>query len=253
MRLLSALGFLAVLWAGLTCSPVRAAALPPFALSPQHVAISALYDGQDLTVTGEAPAGSQVVVRLAGEPRSFDMKRKGRVLGLLWMNTEKVTFSEAPSVFLVAASPETPAASLAALGVPGLSGKITVASQEPDKAALVTEFLKYQQAEKLYRENAGQVTLGPDAGQRRPFTAVLHLPSRLSPGAYAVEVLALQDGAVAARGDVSLQASFVGAPAFLADMAFGHGALYGILASIIAILGGLVIGQLFRGAKSGAH
>ena len=44
-----------------------------------------------------------------------------------------------------------------------------------------------------------------------------------------------------------------GAPAFLADMAFDHGTLYGILASVIAILGGLIISRIFQGSKSGAH
>ncbi|MEA4857603.1 TIGR02186 family protein [Solidesulfovibrio sp.] len=252
MRRLSALALAVGLTAALA-APARAASLPPLTLAPQAVAINSLYNGTDLTVTGDVPAGSQVVVRLAGEPETFRMKQKARVLGVLWMNTEKVAFAGAPSVFLVAASPEAAAAVVSGLGVPGLARTITVESNDPDKAALLAEFLKFQQAEQLYLENAGQVTLGPDAGDTRPFTAVLRLPSRLSPGAYAVEVLALDNGAVAARGQATMTASFVGAPAFLADMAFGHGALYGILASIIAILGGLVIGQLFSGSKSGAH
>ncbi|WP_428564727.1 MAG: TIGR02186 family protein [Solidesulfovibrio sp. DCME] len=254
MRRLPALALALAL--GLTAAlaaPALAASLPPLTLAPQAIAINSLYNGTDLTVTGQAPAGSQVVVRLAGAAQTFPMKEKGRVLGLLWMNTDKVSFANAPSVFLVAASPEAPAEAVATFGVPGLAPGITVESHDPDTAQLVAEFLKFQKSEKLYLENAGQVTLGPDAGDTRPFTAVLHLPSRLSPGAYTVEVLALDGGAVAARGQATIKASFVGVPAFLADMAFGHGALYGILASIIAILGGLVIGQLFSGSKSGAH
>ncbi|WP_300156876.1 TIGR02186 family protein [Solidesulfovibrio sp.] len=230
-----------------------AESLPPLAVSPQAVAIDSLYNGEDLTVTGQVPAGSQVVVRLSGEPRTFRMKEKGRVLGVLWMNTDKVSFSGAPSVFLVAASKDAPAGDVASLGVPGLAKAIKVETHDPDPSALTAEFLRFQKAEKLYLENAGQVTLGPDAGDMRPFSAVLRLPSRLSPGAYSVEVLALRDGAVAASAAASVNASFVGAPAFLADMAFGHGTLYGVLASIIAILGGLVIGQIFSGSKSGAH
>ena len=79
------------------------------------------------------------------------------------------------------------------------------------------------------------------------------MPSRLSPGAYTIEAVAIKDGAVVARGASAITAAFVGAPAFLADMAFGHGLLYGILASIIAILGGLIISQIFSGSKGGAH
>lgn len=225
----------------------------PFTVSPQSISISALYNGTDLTVTGKAPAGSQVVVRLAGEPVTLQMKEKGRALGVLWMNLDKVAFANAPKVFLVAASNGTPAASVTQLGVPGLASQIAVTAKDADKTKLVSEFLKYQKSEKLYVENAGQVSLGPDVDGQRGFTAVLHLPSRLSPGTYSVEALAVKDGAVAAQSQTAVQASFVGIPKFLAAMAFDHGTLYGILASVIAILGGVVIGRIFSGSKGGAH
>lgn len=252
MRRLLTLAAVAGLLAALT-APARADSLPPLTLAPQAVAIDLLYNGRDLTVSGQAPAGSQVLVRLAGEAKTFHMKEKGRVLGVLWMNTDKVAFSGAPSVFLVAASAGVSAETVDSLGVPSLAKRIAVESHDPDKAALTAEFLKFQKSEKLYIDNAGQVTLGADAGAMRPFTAVLHLPSRLSPGSYTVEAMALQNGAVTAQGSATVTASFVGTPAFLANMAFDHGTLYGVLASVIAILGGLVISWIFRGSKSGAH
>jgi len=236
-----------------TPAPAQTPMAVPLQANPKTIAIDSLYNGMDLTVTGKVPAGSQVVLRLAGEPATFHMKQKGKVFGLLWMNLDKVAFADAPKVFLVAASDQVPAEAMARLGVPGLSDRITVEAQNPDKAALVAEFLKYQKAEKLYKENAGEVALGPDAGATRDFTAVLHMPSRLSPGTYTIEAMALKDGATVAQGNDSIQAAFVGAPAFLADMAFGHGLLYGVLASIIAIAGGVIIGQIFSGSKGGAH
>jgi hypothetical protein len=250
-RILVSLAFLALFAA----VPARAhtASLVPMDVSPKAITINSLYNGMDLTITGQIPAGSQVVARLVGEPTTMHMKEKGKVFGLLWMNLDKVVFAGAPKVFLVAASRETPGKAVAKLGVPGLADQITVTSADADKTKLVTEFLKYQTAEKLYKENAGEVVLTPDAGDTRNFTVVLHVPSRLSPGAYRVEALAVKDGAVVGRGDLTITASFVGAPAFLADMAFGHGGLYGVLASIIAIAGGLLISQIFRGAKGGAH
>jgi hypothetical protein len=250
-RILASLALFSVLAA----MPARADAASLVALdaSPKSIAIDSLYNGMDLTITGQIPAGSQVVARLVGEPTTMHMKEKGKVFGLLWMNLDKVAFAGAPKVFLVAASHETPGEAVAKLGVPGLADQITVTSTDADKAKLVAEFLKYQTTEKLYKENAGEVALTPDAGDTRNFTAVLHVPSRLSPGAYRVEAMAVKDGAVVGRGDLTITASFVGAPAFLADMAFGHGALYGVLASIIAIAGGLLISQIFRGAKGGAH
>jgi hypothetical protein len=244
-----------VLFALLAAVPASAdtSSLVPLDVSPKTITIDSLYNGMDLTVTGHVPAGSQVVVRLVGEPTTMHMKEKGKVLGLLWMNLDKVAFAGAPKVFLVAASHETPGEAIAKLGVSGLANQITVTSADADKSKLVAEFLKYQTAEKLYKENAGEVAITPDTGDTRNFTAVMHVPSRLSPGAYTVEAIAVRDGSVIGQGALTIEASFIGAPAFLADMAFGHGALYGILASIIAIAGGLIISQIFRGAKGGAH
>lgn len=228
-------------------SPVSVTATPPV------IAIGALYNGMNIQVSGKVPTGAQVIVRVAGEPTTFHMKEKGKVLGVLWMNRDKVAFENAPKVFLVAASSGVSADEAAKHGVPGLAERIKVEPADGDKAALVAEFLTFQKIEKLYLENAGSVTLGQAEGEETAFTANLRMPSRLSPGAYNLEVLAVKDGAVAARGETALEAKFVGAPAFLADMAFGHGTLYGILASVIAILGGIVIGQIFSGSKSGAH
>lgn len=250
-RILSTLLVLGALCALPTLA--RAGDLPPFTISPPAIHIGALYDGMNMTVTGKAPAGCQVVVRLAGEPATFNMKEKGRVLGVLWMNLDKVAFENAPKVFLVAASKDTAPDMVARLGVAGLADRIGVAAKDGEKAQLIAEFLKFQKTEKLYLENAGQVSLGPDVDGQRSFTAVLRLPSRLSPGAYSMEVLAVKGKDILARADASVSASFIGAPAFLADMAFGHGTLYGILASVIAILGGLIISQIFSGSKSGAH
>ena len=226
---------------------------PALTATPPAIRIDALYNGMDLTVTGKAPAGSQVAVRLAGEPGEFHMKQKGKVLGVLWMNLDKVTFAGAPKVFLIAASKGTPEASVAHLGIPGLAERIRVEAKDPDKAGLVQEFLHYQKTEKLYKEHAGTVTLGQAADGMQPFTAVLHVPSRLSPGTYTVEAFAVSGNAETALGEVDVAASFVGVPAFMADMAFNHGLLFGILASVIAILGGLIIGQLCSGSKGGAH
>ena len=66
----------------LAVTPGRALAQSPvsFNTSPQAISINALYNGLDLTVTGEIPAASQVVVRLAGEPTTFTMPADPPVL-----------------------------------------------------------------------------------------------------------------------------------------------------------------------------
>jgi hypothetical protein len=48
-----------------------------------------------------------------------------------------------------------------------------------------------------------------------------------------------------------LTVAMVGFPAFLASLAFQHGAAYGVLAVVIAIVTGFAMGFLFKGG--GGH
>ncbi|MGO9531585.1 MAG: TIGR02186 family protein, partial [Syntrophobacteraceae bacterium] len=62
---------------------------------------------------------------------------------------------------------------------------------------------------------------------------------------------AIRNGEVIARAEQPLTVNLVGFPALLAQLAFGHAALYGILATLIALLAGLAVGLIFQG--KGAH
>ncbi len=224
------------------------------AVSPADVSIGALYNGEWMTVTGTVPAGADVVVRFTGAPHEIHMKEKGKALGLLWMNLDSLTFSGVPRVCLVQSS--RPLGELGAagqqLGLAGVSAGFGVESAAGDKHYLVPEFLKLKQGEGLYSEKTGGVELAPAENGMQAFAAKVFLPSRLSPGHYLAEAFAVQDGAVVATASLPVPAELVGAPAFLANLAFNHGAWYGVLASIIAILGGLLIGMVFQ-SKGGAH
>jgi len=97
----------------------------------------------------------------------------------------------------------------------------------------------------------GNITYGPASDGKRSFTAEIPIPSRLSPGAYLVELIAVRDGSIIARAEQPVTANLVGFPALLSNLAFGHAALYGILATVMAVLAGLAIGIVFQ--SRGAH
>ena len=124
---------------------------------------------------------------------------------------------------------------------------ITVHGVDENPATLVDELVRLKQKEGLYRQNAGTVEVKQGA-----VSADIVLPSRLTPGAYTVEITAVKDGAIVASATQSIEASLVGAPSFLAQMAFNRGALYGVMATLVAILSGLAIGIVFQ-SKGGAH
>jgi len=221
-----------------------------FSVSPQGVTIHTFYNGASVTVTGAAPEGSQIVVRFSGAPEKVAMKEKGKALGLLWMNMNTLHFSGVPKVYLVESS--APLADLGAvgatLGLEGLTDSMEIEPATADRAMLLPELVKLKKSEGLYREQSDGVAV--KVGQGR-FEAKLAIPSRLSPGEYVLEVFAVKNGLIVAQGSQPLEAKLVGAPAFLADLAFNHAIWYGVLASIIAIVAGLGIGLVFQ--SKGAH
>lgn len=216
--------------------------------------MDALYDGTTLSVSGEVPAGSDVVLRLVGAPETLHLREKGKVFGLLWMNVGTVEFENVPGVYLVAASRsfDDLGAAGAALRVGGLHERIV--QQHPaaaDELDAVTELLRLKIGNGLYAESAQQVRLAEDKDGVRAFTASLSVPSALAPGEYTLEAVAVRDGAVLGSASAPVRAQLVGLPAWLSRMAFDNGLLYGVLATVIAILSGLAIGMVFQ--SKGAH
>lgn len=228
----------------------RAAGDLEFSLNPASIQIDALYNGATLAVTGLAPAGSEVIVRFLGAPGEQHMKQKGRALGLLWMNLGSLTYKGVPSVYLVTGTKPLDELGPAAepFGLKGVESEFSVEPAASDTPEARGEFVKLKASEGLYRQNPAGVILDPATGA---FRTDLRIPSRLSPGSYMVEVAALKDGQVVASSRKNIQVNLVSAPALLADMAFGHSALYGVLATIIALLAGLAIGLVFQ--SKGAH
>ena len=222
-------------------------------VAPGAIDIGATYNGTSLAIEGWVPEGSQVVLRVVGTTQNVALKQKGKVFGLLWMNRNTLHFGNVLSVCLIDASAplQTLGAAGGSLGLNGLAEKITIDPSDADRSMLLPEFLRLKGQEGLYQENTGGVQLGQAQDGRQPFSARLTIPSRLSPGSYTVETYAVKDGVIAAQASQVVPARLIGAPAFLADLAFNHAAWYGVLASVIAILGGLGIGLVFQ--SKGAH
>ena len=82
-------------------------------------------------------------------------------------------------------------------------------------------------------------------------TASFPLPTNTRPGTYKVCLSVIQDGKVVSHACTDLTVAMVGFPALLASLAYQHGAAYGVLAVVIAIVTGFAMGFLFKGG--GGH
>lgn len=211
------------------------------------------YNGASIPVTGSVPEGSLVVVRFIGKIGEVTMKQKGKAMGLLWMNMNTLHFFHVPAICLVELSAPLAGSGQAGekLGLAGVADSVVIEPASADRAMLLPELLKLKKSEGLYREDADAVKLDGAKDGRQAFSAQVSVPSRLSPGEYSVEVFAVKDGAVIAQEVKPITARLVGSPAFIAKLAFDHGVWYGVLASVIAIFAGLIVGRIFQ--SKGGH
>lgn len=233
----------------LLCGSLWAADECAVNIRPNLITIGTNYDGMSLSVTGTVPAGSAVVLRMIGDRKELHLKQKGKVFGLLWMNLATVTIQDVPNVFLLGVDSDVYDAGSANwkglnLGLDSLRG-------ETDET-IYAEFLKLKQGEGLYKVQEGVISYGPEQDGQRPFTASLAVPSALHKGIYEVQAFAVRDGAVVCQATQELHAELVGFPSLLADLAFNNSLIYGIAATIIAILAGLLMTVVFKD-KGGAH
>lgn len=226
-------------------------------VEPSIIDIGALYNGTAVTATGSIPADSEAVIRFVGASCDLHMKQRGKVGGIMWMGLDSLTFKGAPGVCLVSSAVDLDhlAAdgdeSIGFLKLSGLRNSVRIEAEGGDHKGVFEEFLKLKQKEGLYRQTIGNIRYGEASGGQKTFQADIPVPSRLVPGSYTLELSAVRNGKVIARVEQPVAVNLSGFPALLARLAFGLPALYGILATLIALLTGLVIGAVFQG--KGAH
>jgi hypothetical protein len=243
---------LGVLLAGVL--PAGAAA-PTLTVSPASVQIGAFFHGQAVALSGTIPAGAQAVLEVVGPSAEETLMRKGR-RGGLWMNVGKILVHDAPSLYLVMSSTQellTAVNPLATWGYKALKQRITFTGDiEPaERQEFLGQFLQLKESQHIYGTWPRGLKVGAAAGGTSPVSGTFSLPTITKPGAYKVCLSVIENGKVVSSTCADLTVAMVGFPALLASLAFQHGAAYGVLAVIIAIVTGFAMGFLFKGG--GGH
>jgi uncharacterized protein (TIGR02186 family) len=224
-------------------------------LDKSAIEITAFYNGTTVLARGTVPAGSEAVVRVSGKDEVLHLKKKGKVGGLLWMNTGDLTIENAPKIYLLYSSStgqEILADPKLGVSLDSLRDRIRILPESEDQKFFFNEFLKMKKDDAVYAEFPGTVTYRDQPDGTRQFQASLQIPPRMSEDDYTIEVLAVKEGNLIGQASSDLQVKMVGFPEQLARMAFQRSLLYGILSVLIAVAAGFFMGTLFRG-KGGAH
>ena len=246
-------GVTAVLMFGLVLglSGDAAAAAPELRLVPNEVEIGSFFEGAQVELQGTIPEGAAAVVEVLGSTATEELLRKGR-RGGLWMSVGEIRVHHVPSLYLVeSSSPE----------IPGLTGqetpwgfaalqrevKFSGSIEAGEQGKFFQDFLELKKHGQVYRILPGSLKVSAAREGGSAVRGIIPLPAKVPPGKYQVRLSAVQDGRLLQQKEALLEVRMVGFPAMLWDMAQQQGALYGILAVVIAIVTGFVMGILFKG------
>jgi len=223
-------------------------------LAKSTLQITTFYNGQTLEATGTVPADADVVIEVSGPKKAVHLKEKGKVAGFLWMNKTDVSLENTPAVYMVYTPANGDRLLTPELGVgyKALVKDIEIEPASEDKAFVFGEYVKLMEKWGVYAVHEGSISYDTPKDGVKTFKATLVIPPKMNAGSYQVRAVAVKNGAVTGTDEQQLAIELTGFPKVIASLAFGKPLLFGIMAVVIAIATGLIIGALFKGG-GGAH
>lgn len=231
-------------------------------LEPNVITIGTFFNGTQLTVSGRVGAENEVVVVIGGKPEDLKLKKKGKALGLLWMNMGSVHFNNVPNVYMLYSSKGIMELAKSnpgkweqlGIGFESLTKKMEIKAPQAERDNLAQEFIKLKQSQDLYTSHPGEIHFETKNGTERFFKADIWIPSRMAVGDYQVRVLEIHKGVIVNTTLNQLTVKLQGTPAMLSSLAFNHSLFYGGLAVLVAVAAGLIMDFFFgTGKGGGAH
>jgi uncharacterized protein (TIGR02186 family) len=231
------------------------------AASKNLVEIGLSYRGDQIHFFGVNPVpGSDLIIRLTAE-KSEEVKLsvKGRV-GPVWMTVKQYDVTGSPFMYKIHSNKPmsqiiSPAlAQELELGYPGVRHqmKMHLARGEaaPDDADKVfTGLIKIKEEANLY--NIVEDPKRLEISEGRLFKHYFRFPPAATEGRYLVESFAFQNGELVGYGKDVIEIKKVGLEAWMTNTSQNQPVLFGILAVVIALGAGLLVGMIFK--KGGHH
>lgn len=223
-----------------------------------HIKIDFFYHGDEVTVSGTSDQGVDIVIKIASPESHQIFKKKGKVAGLLWMNTGTLNFDNVPNLYFLHStkkiedllSPDERDENIIGYDALMRHAEIAPVENETDKERWFKEFVRFREASRLYQVSSSDVKI-TEKGNVQNYYIKIPWPYQSSPGEYTVTVYAVKDKKVIDKAETKVMVEQVGIVKTLAQMAKEKGALYGIISIAVAVAAGFGVGMIFR--KGGAH
>ena len=222
-------------------------------IQPNVMDIGTFYSPEQVKISGEVPSGHNVIVEIAGPAANGLFDLKGR-MGPFWMTRGKAEMVGAPAMYVLllpGGRDWHKEASALGLGLDKLREKISIQSAALPPDELFNMFVELKKSEGLYAEQDDAVTYAPADDGRRRFTAVYSFPRSTVTGKYQIKATAVANGAKIREQSHDFLVEEVGFVRLVYDLATNQRLTYGILAVVIALFTGAVMGLLFK--SRGGH
>lgn len=218
-------------------------------VSPNAVHIRESFRGAPVTISAEIPRGASAVLELRGFAHEDHLLRQGR-RGGLWMSVGEVTVHGAPSVYYLLSTPDMPSHSDigSQWGYNALQKQVEFKGAIPREGSgkLFEQFVKLKESEGLYGIFPTSLKLTDTSKDKSTVEGQLPLPSNIGPGNYRIVLSVLNSGKLLEQKSFELPIEMRGLPGLLGSLANEHAAFYGLIAVVIAIVTGFVMGFLFK-------
>lgn len=223
-------------------------------LSQSRVSITTSFAGSQILVFGavretgaEAEAPFDIIVTVSGPREPVTVRKKDRVAGI-WVNTEAVEITAAPTFYAISTSRDMDEIlSMTedlrhSITIPRAIRSAGLADQVDEVEAFTDALIRIREKDGTYRVEEGGVTM---IGQPL-FRTDINLPSNISEGSYTARIFMTRDKSVVASFTDVLDVRKVGFERWIYTLAQEQAVLYGLLSLAIAIAAGWSASAVFR-------
>jgi uncharacterized protein (TIGR02186 family) len=220
-------------------------------VEPSREETGVFYRGARLTVSAAVDSATAVAVLVSGDAGDLHLRTKVRTWGAFWAPAGHVTFTHVPEVYALATSAAledlAPTALRAALGI----GYDSFRPDSTQRSAreFFPELIRLREAERLFQFSPGTLRLEPAGAGGGFVTAAVALPARTPAATYHVQVFGFRDGRLVVHREGAFTLAQGAFSAAVDALAHERPLLYGIVAVVLAVGAGLLVGLAFGSVK----
>lgn len=216
-------------------------------LSQNLIAITTNFTGSEILIYGairrEQPipdgAPLEVIATVQGPSGPLTVRRKERKFGI-WVNTDAVTISRAPTFYAIASS--APLSKVLSetenlrheVSIPSAIRAVGTSAEADDAPVFLDALIRLRREQDDYVQDEHSVKLL----ESTLFRADVALPANLTEGEYRVRLFITRDGAVIDKHEEIINVNKDGLERWIYNLAHEQPLIYGLLSLLLAVVAG---------------